>query len=128
MRSRPSTVPASPARSLIGVSAAKALALAAAGIPDVGVNHLEGHLHAAWLEEPEPPSPFVALLVSGGHTKLVAVAALGDYRVLGETLDDAAGEAFDKVARLLGLDIRAARRSTGWPERANPVPSCFPVR
>ncbi len=87
---------------LIGVSAAKALALAA-GIPYVGVNHLEAHLHAAWLEEPDLPPPLAVLLVSGGHTMVVAVQDHGDYRVLGQTLDDAAGEAFDKVARLLGL-------------------------
>jgi N6-L-threonylcarbamoyladenine synthase len=87
---------------LIGVSAAKAIALAA-GIPYVQVNHLEAHLHAAWLEEPDLPSPLAVLLVSGGHTMVVAVADHGDYRVLGQTLDDAAGEAFDKVARLLGL-------------------------
>ena len=87
---------------LVGVSAAKALALAA-DIPYVGVNHLEGHLHAAWLEEPDLPPPLAVLLVSGGHTMVVAVEDHGKYRVLGQTLDDAAGEAFDKVARLLGL-------------------------
>lgn len=87
---------------LIGVSAAKALALAA-GIPYVGVNHLEAHLHAAWLEEPDLPPPLAVLLVSGGHTMVVAVRGHGEYRVLGQTLDDAAGEAFDKVARLLEL-------------------------
>ncbi|MGZ8763416.1 MAG: tRNA (adenosine(37)-N6)-threonylcarbamoyltransferase complex transferase subunit TsaD [Acidimicrobiia bacterium] len=87
---------------LIGVSAAKALALAG-GIPYVGVNHLEAHLHAAWLEEPDLPPPLAVLLVSGGHTMVVAVEGHGEYRVLGQTLDDAAGEAFDKVARLLGL-------------------------
>jgi N6-L-threonylcarbamoyladenine synthase len=87
---------------LVGVSAAKALALAA-GIPYVGVNHLEAHLHAAWLEEPDLAPPLAVLIVSGGHTMLVAVADHGQYRVLGQTVDDAAGEAFDKVARLLGL-------------------------
>jgi N6-L-threonylcarbamoyladenine synthase len=87
---------------LVGVSAAKAIALAA-DIPYVGVNHLEGHLHAAWLEEPDLASPLAVLLVSGGHTMVVAVEDHGQYRVLGQTLDDAAGEAFDKVARLLGL-------------------------
>jgi N6-L-threonylcarbamoyladenine synthase len=87
---------------LIGVSAAKALALAA-DIPYVGVNHLEAHLHAAWLDEPDLPPPLAVLLVSGGHTMVVGVDGHGEYRVLGQTLDDAAGEAFDKVARLLGL-------------------------
>ena len=87
---------------LVGVSAAKALALVA-GVPYVGVNHLEGHLYAGWLEQPDLPTPMAVLLVSGGHTMVVAVDGPGDYRVLGETVDDAAGEAFDKVARFLGL-------------------------
>src|SRR6202522_2074701 len=73
------------------------------GKPAIGIHHLEGHLLAPLLE-PEPPAfPFLALLVSGGHTQLVDVAGLGEYRILGETLDDAAGEAFDKTAKLLGL-------------------------
>ena len=87
---------------LVGVSTAKALALAW-GVPFVGVNHLEGHLYAAMLEAPELEVPVVVLLVSGGHTLLVALDAPGCYRVLGATVDDAAGEAFDKVARYLGL-------------------------
>jgi N6-L-threonylcarbamoyladenine synthase len=87
---------------LVGVSAAKAYALAW-GIPFVGVNHLEGHLHAAFLEDPDIALPAVVLLVSGGHTMLVHMRELGRYRLLGQTIDDAAGEAFDKVARFLGL-------------------------
>jgi tRNA N6-adenosine threonylcarbamoyltransferase len=87
---------------LVGVSAAKALALVG-GVPYVGVNHLEGHLYAGWLEQPELATPMAVLLVSGGHTMVVAVDGPGAYRVLGETVDDAAGEAFDKVARFLGL-------------------------
>ena len=87
---------------LVGVSTAKAFALAW-GVPFVGVNHLEGHLYAAMLEAPELELPVVVLLVSGGHTLLVALDAPGSYRVLGATVDDAAGEAFDKVARYLGL-------------------------
>jgi N6-L-threonylcarbamoyladenine synthase len=87
---------------LVGVSAAKALALVG-DLPYVGVNHLEAHLYAGWLEEPDLATPLSVLLVSGGHTLLVAVEAPGDYRVLGQTVDDAAGEAFDKVARFLGL-------------------------
>lgn len=87
---------------LVGVSAAKALALVW-DVPFVAVNHLEAHLYAALLEEPDLEFPLVYLLVSGGHTLLVAMAGHGDYRVLGSTLDDAAGEAFDKVARYLGL-------------------------
>ena len=87
---------------LVGVSEAKALALAWS-VPFVGVNHLEGHLFAALLDHPDPPWPLVVLLVSGGHTLLVAMDGPGRYRLLGQTVDDAAGEAFDKVARFLGL-------------------------
>lgn len=72
-------------------------------VPAIGVHHMEGHLLAAMLEQPAPTFPFLALLVSGGHTQLVAVAALGQYTVLGESVDDAAGEAFDKTAKILGL-------------------------
>jgi N6-L-threonylcarbamoyladenine synthase len=87
---------------LVGVSEAKALALAW-GLPFVGVNHLEGHLFAALLEHRDLPWPLVVLLVSGGHTMLISMDGPGRYRQLGQTLDDAAGEAFDKVARFLGL-------------------------
>ena len=87
---------------LIGVSEAKALALAW-GVPYVGVNHMEGHLFATFLERPDLEPPLIVLLVSGGHTLIVHLEALGRYRILGSTIDDAAGEAFDKVARYLGL-------------------------
>jgi tRNA N6-adenosine threonylcarbamoyltransferase len=87
---------------LVGVSAAKALALAW-DVPFVGINHLEAHLYAALLDDPSIEFPIVVLLVSGGHTMLVHMDAPGDYRLLGQTIDDAAGEAFDKVARYLGL-------------------------
>ena len=87
---------------LVGVSYGKALAFAR-GIPAVGVHHMEGHLFATALEHPAAVPPFTALLVSGGHTMLLDVAAWGRYRLLGATRDDAAGEAFDKVAKLLGL-------------------------
>ena len=87
---------------LVGVSAAKALALTA-DLPYVGVNHLEAHLYAAWLDEPTLEPPLVVLIVSGGHTMLVVMDDHGRYRVAGQTVDDAAGEAFDKVARFLGL-------------------------
>lgn len=86
---------------LVGVSAAKALALAT-GVPYVGVNHLEAHCGAGWLER-DLTTPLAVLLVSGGHTLLVEVPARGVHRVVGTTVDDAAGEAFDKVARFLGL-------------------------
>jgi N6-L-threonylcarbamoyladenine synthase len=87
---------------LVGVSYAKAFAFAR-GIPVVGVHHMEGHLFATALEHPDAVPPFTALLVSGGHTMLLDVEAWGRYRLLGRTRDDAAGEAFDKVAKLLGL-------------------------
>ncbi|KTT66338.1 UGMP family protein [Pseudomonas oryzihabitans] len=87
---------------LVGAACAQALALAW-GVPALGVHHMEGHLLAPMLEETPPQFPFVALLVSGGHTQLVQVDGIGRYTVLGESLDDAAGEAFDKTAKLLGL-------------------------
>jgi len=87
---------------LVGVSAAKAMALTL-DVPYVGVNHLEAHLHAAWLEDPAVELPLAVLIVSGGHTMVVIVEADARYRLLGQTVDDAAGEAFDKVARFLGL-------------------------
>jgi len=87
---------------LVGVQAAKALALAWEK-PLVGVNHLEGHLVAAFLGETPPVFPYLGLVVSGGHTSLYAAQDFGDYRLLGQTRDDAAGEAFDKGAKLLGL-------------------------
>ena len=87
---------------LVGLMYGKTLSYSL-GIPLIGVNHLEGHIFASTLEDPALAPPFVALLVSGGHTMLLDVPAWGEYRLLGRTLDDAAGEAFDKVATLLGL-------------------------
>ena len=87
---------------LVGISAAKAYALAW-NLPFVGVNHMEAHLYASFLEEPDLEPPLVVLLVSGGHTLLVAMDDHGRYRLLGTTVDDAVGEAFDKVARVMGL-------------------------
>ncbi len=87
---------------LVGMAAAKAVSLAT-GAPFVGVNHLEGHIWANFLEHGLPEPPYVALVVSGGHTMLVHMAEAHRYDLLGQTLDDAAGEAFDKVARLMGL-------------------------
>ncbi|HEY9541770.1 MAG TPA: tRNA (adenosine(37)-N6)-threonylcarbamoyltransferase complex transferase subunit TsaD [Luteimonas sp.] len=92
---------------LVGAGVARSLAWAL-DLPAVGVHHMEGHLLAPLMEDPDPihgspEPPFVALLVSGGHTQLVAVDAIGSYRLLGETLDDAAGEAFDKTAKMMGL-------------------------
>lgn len=88
---------------MVGACTGRALALAL-GVPAIGVHHMEGHLLAPMLEATPPPFPFVALLVSGGHTQLVRVDAIGQYRLLGESLDDAAGEAFDKAAKMLDLD------------------------
>ena len=88
---------------LVGASVANALAYAL-DIPSIGIHHLEGHLLSPLLSDPAPEFPFVALLVSGGHTQLMRVDGVGRYTLLGETLDDAAGEAFDKSAKLLGLD------------------------
>jgi len=87
---------------LVGVSAAKSLALVT-GLPYAQVNHLEAHLYAAWLEEPDLEPPLAVLIVSGGHTMLVVMEDHGRYRLMGQTVDDAAGEAFDKVARFLDL-------------------------
>ena len=104
---------------LVGAGVARSLAWAL-DLPAVGVHHMEGHLLAPLMEDDPPDAPFVALLVSGGHTQLVAVEAIGSYRLLGETLDDAAGEAFDKTAKLMGLPYPggpqlAALAETGTP-------------
>ncbi|RMD69536.1 MAG: tRNA (adenosine(37)-N6)-threonylcarbamoyltransferase complex transferase subunit TsaD, partial [Gammaproteobacteria bacterium] len=87
---------------MVGAAFGRSLAFGL-GIPSIGVHHMEAHLLAPMLEENPPSFPFLALLVSGGHTLLVAVEGVGRYRVIGESLDDAAGEAFDKVAKMLGL-------------------------
>jgi len=88
---------------MVGASTGRALGMAW-DVPTIGVHHMEGHLLAPLLEENAPKPPFVALLVSGGHTQLVNVHSLGDYELMGESIDDAAGEAFDKVAKMLDLD------------------------
>jgi N6-L-threonylcarbamoyladenine synthase len=106
---------------MVGATLAKALAWGW-GIPALGVHHMEGHLLAPMLEDEHPEFPFVALLVSGGHTQLVRVDGIGEYRLLGESLDDAAGEAFDKAAKMMGLPYpggpQIARIATsGDPDR-----------
>jgi N6-L-threonylcarbamoyladenine synthase len=109
---------------LVGVGYGKALAYAA-GVPLVGVHHMEGHLFATALEHAEAEPPFTALLVSGGHTLLVDVPAWGEYAVLGGTRDDAAGEAFDKVAKLLGLPYPGGRHVEALARDAEPGPLRF---
>ena len=110
---------------MVGGSTAAGLALAQ-GIPLIPVHHMEAHLLAPLLEEPRPGFPFLALLVSGGHTLLVAVEGLGQYEILGESLDDAAGEAFDKVAKLLGLPYPGGPALAELAQRGKPGRFKFP--
>lgn len=110
---------------LVGVCAAKALALAA-GLPYVGVHHHEAHLYAALLEDPTLEPPLVTLIVSGGHTLVVAMSDHGRYQVLGRTVDDAAGEAFDKVARFLGLGYPGGPEIDRVARRGDPEAIAFP--
>lgn len=110
---------------LIGAMIGRSLAFAW-NKPAIGVHHLEGHLLAPFLE-PEPPTfPFLALLVSGGHTELVKVTALGQYQVIGDTVDDAVGEAFDKTAKLLGLGYPGGAALAKLAESGNPTRFHFP--
>jgi N6-L-threonylcarbamoyladenine synthase len=104
---------------LTGAAYGRALAFAL-DLPAVGVHHLEGHLLAPLLEPAPPAPPFVALLVSGGHSQLMAVAAIGQYRLLGDTLDDAAGEAFDKVAKMMGLPYPGGPELAALAEQGRP--------
>ena len=111
---------------LVGVAAAKGIAYAR-GLPLVPVNHLEGHVAAAYLAEPELEPPFVALIASGGHTALYSVGADHEMRLLGETLDDAAGEALDKGARMLGLGFPGGPAISRAAEGGDPGRHEFPV-
>jgi tRNA N6-adenosine threonylcarbamoyltransferase len=110
---------------LVGVSLGRALAWAL-GIPAVAIHHMEGHLLAPMLENDPPDFPFVALLVSGGHTQLVRVDGVGQYSLLGDTVDDAAGEAFDKTAKLLGLGYPGGPALARLAEQGNPTRFYFP--
>jgi N6-L-threonylcarbamoyladenine synthase len=104
---------------LVGAGVARSLAWALE-LPAIGVHHMEGHLLAPLMEDDPPSAPFVALLVSGGHTQLVAVEAIGQYRLLGETLDDAAGEAFDKTAKMMGLPYPGGPQLAALAEQGTP--------
>jgi N6-L-threonylcarbamoyladenine synthase len=110
---------------LVGAGFARSLAYAW-GKPAIGIHHLEGHLLAPLLEAHAPEFPFLALLVSGGHTQLVDVGGLGRYRILGESLDDAAGEAFDKTAKLLGLPYPGGAELAALAEAGRPGRYDFP--
>ncbi|MCC7493027.1 MAG: tRNA (adenosine(37)-N6)-threonylcarbamoyltransferase complex transferase subunit TsaD [Fimbriimonadaceae bacterium] len=110
---------------LVGVCAAKALALAN-DLPLYGINHLEGHLYSNYLEPPAPPLPHLTLIASGGHSDLILVRDHGHYEVLGRARDDAAGEAFDKVGRLLGLPYPGGPRLDQLAEQGDPQAFAFP--
>jgi N6-L-threonylcarbamoyladenine synthase len=110
---------------LVGASVGRALGMTL-GIPTVGVHHMEGHLLAPLLEPNGPAFPFVALLVSGGHTQLVEVPQIGSYKLIGESLDDAAGEAFDKVAKMLGLPYPGGPHVAKLAESGTPGRFDFP--
>ena len=115
---------------LVGASIAASLGFALE-IPALGIHHLEGHLLSPLLSDPAPDFPFVALLVSGGHTQLMQVRGLGQYKLLGETVDDAAGEAFDKTAKLLGLGYPGgpalSKLAEEYPQSGRPRVSTFPA-
>ena len=110
---------------LVGAAFARSLAWAWR-VPALGIHHMEGHLLAPMLEDDVPDFPFVALLVSGGHTQLVRVAAVGDYELLGESLDDAAGEAFDKTAKVLGLGYPGGPALAALAQHGDPGRFDFP--
>lgn len=110
---------------LVGATFAKALAFAWQ-IPALGVHHMEGHLLAPFLEDKQPSFPFLALLVSGGHTQLIQVNDIGSYVILGESLDDAAGEAFDKTAKILGLQYPGGPLLAKLAEQGTPGKYNFP--
>lgn len=110
---------------LVGVSAAKAVSFAS-GIPLVGVHHIEGHISANYIENRDLEPPFVCLVVSGGHSHLVVVKDYGEYEILGRTRDDAAGEAFDKVARAIGLGYPGGPKIDKVSREGNPDAIAFP--
>lgn len=110
---------------LVGVSAAKAISFAT-GIPLIGVHHIEGHISANYIENKELEPPYVCLVVSGGHSHLVVVKDYGEYEIIGQTRDDAAGEAFDKVARAIGLGYPGGPKIDKLSKEGNPDAIPFP--
>ncbi|MCX8583578.1 MULTISPECIES: tRNA (adenosine(37)-N6)-threonylcarbamoyltransferase complex transferase subunit TsaD [unclassified Gilliamella] len=110
---------------MVGASIGRSLAYAW-NVPGVAVHHMEGHLLAPMLEDNPPEFPFVALLVSGGHTQLIKVTGVGEYELLGESIDDAAGEAFDKTAKLLGLDYPGGAKLSKLAEQGDASRFHFP--
>ena len=110
---------------MVGACTGRALAFSL-GVPAIGVHHMEGHLLAPMLENNPPEFPFIALLVSGGHTQLVRVDGIGEYQMLGESLDDAAGEAFDKVAKMLDLNYPGGPQIARYAKRGEPGRFVFP--
>ncbi|EJL6398914.1 tRNA (adenosine(37)-N6)-threonylcarbamoyltransferase complex transferase subunit TsaD [Vibrio navarrensis] len=110
---------------LVGATIGRSLAYAW-GVPAVPVHHMEGHLLAPMLEDNPPPFPFVAVLVSGGHSMMVEVKGIGEYKILGESIDDAAGEAFDKTAKLMGLDYPGGPLLSKLAEKGTPGRFTFP--
>ena len=117
--------PGLPGALMTGAAFGRSLAQALA-IPSVGVHHMEGHLLAPLMSDERPECPFLALLVSGGHTQIVRVQNIGDYEILGETLDDAVGEAFDKVARMLGLGFPGGPEVARLAEQGDAAAIAFP--
>jgi N6-L-threonylcarbamoyladenine synthase len=110
---------------MVGAAIGRSLAWAL-DVPAIGVHHMEAHLLAPLLADPKPEVPFVALLVSGGHTQLVRVDAIGKYEIVGESIDDAAGEAFDKTAKMLGLGYPGGPAVARLAERGDPSRFRFP--
>ena len=110
---------------LVGVAEAKAIAYAKK-LPLVGVHHIEGHVSANYIEHPDLEPPFLCLIVSGGHTHLVIVKDYGEFEILGRTRDDAAGEAFDKVARAIGLGYPGGPKVDKLAKEGNPDAIAFP--